>query len=878
MDFDSWISGLREVLQEQDKPLTLRNGHWKVADRKVLWHALGSRIFDAHLDDFKVCAVEVLTEIDPQFELPAEERYAASIHGKVLKHSSDLRQGMAETLALLGNHGDALTNCRRNKAESIAVIAIRDILENADWRLWGSLNNLLPTLAEAAPGEFLTLVENALRHEPCPFDELFAQEGCGVFGNNYMTGLLWALESLSWNDEHLVRVTVILAELATHDPGGNWANRPANSLTTILLPWFPQTLAPIDKRIVCIKAIKKDFHDVAWKLLLSLLPNQHQISSGAHKPRWYIILPEDWKPNVTKKEYWEQVTSYAEIAVDMACDDLDKLRELVNNLDNLPKPSFDAVLKHLSSKSITDLPEKERLPLWTSLTEFSRKHRRFSDEKWALNPKIVTKIEAVADSLAPLSPECLYKRLFSNRDFDLYEETGNWEEQRKKLDEKRQQAIQKILDIRGSQGIIEFVDMVDSPNQVGLALGVIADNAMDTVLLPKYLDTENTSHHQFAGGFVWSRYQNQGWQWVDGMDRNNWSMVQGCQFLIYLPFEKETWLRVNKWLGNSENSYWEIVPVNPYQSKSDLLTAVDRLLEVSRPQAAIDCLHSRLYNKLPLDRERTVKALLDAVSTKEIGSTMDPYHITELINALQDDSETIQDDLFKVEWAYLPLLERSNKAEPKLLESRLATQPEFFCEVIRLIYRSKKEEKHKEFDEDRKAIASNAWRLLHEWKKPPGLQEGNSFSAKEFETWLERVKQQCRKSGHFEVAMITVGEVLLYCPADPRGLWIVQEAANALNARDADEMRSGFRTEVFNSRGVHGIDPSGRPERELATQWRQKADDLENAGFARFATTLRELAESYDREAERIIAEHKAETQPEQSDENANNKNDEGEA
>lgn len=876
MDFDSWISGLREVLQEQDKPLTLRNGHWEVADRNVLWHALGSRIFDAHLDDFKVCVVEVLTEIDPQFELIAEERYAASIHGKVLKHSSDLRQGMAETLALLGNHGDTLTNCHWNKAESISVIAIRDILENADWRLWGSLNNLLPTLAEAAPGEFLTLVENALRHEPCPFDELFAQEGCGVFGNNYMTGLLWALESLSWNDEYLVRVTVILAELATHDPGENWANRPANSLTTILLPWFPQTLAPIDKRIVCIKAIKKDFHDVAWKLLLSLLPNQHQTSSGAHKPRWHIILPEDWKPNVTKKEYWEQVTGYAEIAVDMACEDLDKLVDLVINLDNLPKPSFDAVLKHLSSKSITDLPEKERLPLWTSLTEFSRKHRRFSDAKWALNPKIVTKIEAVADSLAPLSPEGLYKRLFSNRDFDLYEKTGNWEEQHKKLDEKRQRAIQKILDIRGSQGIIEFVDMVDSPNQVGLALGVIADNAMDTVLLPKYLDTENTSHRQFAGGFVWSRYQNQGWHWVDGLDRNNWSLVQDRQFLIYLPFEKETWFRVNKWLGNSENSYWEIVPA--YQSKSDLLTAVDRLLEVSRPQAAIDCLHSQLYNKLPLDRERTVKALLDAVSTKEIGSTMDSYHITELIKALQDDSETIRDDLFKVEWAYLPLLERSNKAEPKLLESRLATQPEFFCEVIRLIYRSKKEEKHKEFDEDRNAIASNAWRLLHEWKKPPGLQEDNSFSAKEFETWLERVKQQCRKSGHFEVAMITVGEVLLYCPADPQGLWIVQEAANALNARDADEMRSGFRTEVFNSRGVYGIDPSGMPERELATQWRQKADDLENAGFARFATTLRELAESYNREAERIIAEHKAETQPEQSDENANNKNDEGEA
>ncbi|VUT28282.1 MAG: hypothetical protein SYNGOMJ08_00851 [Candidatus Syntrophoarchaeum sp. GoM_oil] len=407
--------------------------------------------------------------------------------------------------------------------------------------------------------------------------------------------------------------------------------------------------------------------------------------------------------------------------------------------------------------------------------------------------------------------------------------------------------------------MLEFVDMVDSPNQVGLALGTIADTTMDKILLPEYVDSENTTHRQFIAGFVWSRYQNQGWQWIDGLDKNNWSIFQSRHLLVYLPFEKETWLRVNNWLVDLENSYWEIVQVNPFQSKSDLLTAIDKLLEVSRPLAAIDCLHSQLYNKLPLDRKRTVKALLDAASTKEIGSTMDSYHTTELIKALQEDPETNQDDLIKVEWAYLSLLERSNKAEPILLESLLATQPKFFCEVIRLIYHSKNEEKETEIDGDRKAIASNAWRLLRDWKRPPGLQEDGSFSTEEFETWLEEVECLCRKTGHFEVAMINVGEVLFYSPADPQGLWIVQAVANALNVRDADEMRNGFRTEVYNSRGVHGIDPNGKPERELAEQWRQKAEDLENASFSRFATTLRELAKSYDREADRIVKEYDSE-------------------
>ena len=354
MDYSSWIDSLREVIQDPNSQLTLKNGHWEVVDRITLWDALGSRIFDSHLDQFKICAVEVLTELDPKFELPASERYAANIHGKTPKHSTDLRKGMAETLALLGNRGEVLTNCSRNKPELIAVLTIREIFEKADWKLWGSLNNLLPTLAEASPREFLRSVEKELKQTSCSFDSLFAQEGQGVFGENYVTGLLWALEGLAWDEKYLIRVAVILADLASHDPGGNWANRPDNSLTAILLPWYPQTLASIDKRITALKAIKTDFPDIAWKVLLSLLPNQHQSSSGTHKSRWRNIPPADWEPKVSNKQYWEQTTAYAELAVEMAYEDIKRLQELVDKLDNLPKQSFDNVLLtwQLNSKLI----------------------------------------------------------------------------------------------------------------------------------------------------------------------------------------------------------------------------------------------------------------------------------------------------------------------------------------------------------------------------------------------------------------------------------------------------------------------------------------------------------------------------------------------
>ncbi|MFC2024221.1 hypothetical protein ACFLTJ_01385 [Chloroflexota bacterium] len=84
-------------------------------------------------------------------------------------------------------------------------------------------------------------------------------------------------------------------------------------------------------------------------------------------------------------------------------------------------------------------------------------------------------------------------------------------------------------------------------------------------------------------------------------------------------------------------------------------------------------------------------------------------------------------------------------------------------------------------------------------------------------------------------------------------------AAEALNARDAEEMRNGFNLAVFNSRGVHTVDPSGKPELELADKYRKRAEDVENAGYQRLASTLRRLADSYVNEAKRIIGEHEQE-------------------
>lgn len=855
VDYNDWIRKIREILQIPNSPISLKDGLWQVTDRKKLWNELGSRLFDEQLDNFKEFSVAVLTENDPQFDLPVNDRYAAIIYGKKLKRSAVLRAGIAESLALLGNQPDDLINCTHDKPEATAALVIRKTFELADWMLWGSINGLLPVLAEAAPDEFLDIVEKTLLENPRLFDELFAQEGDGITGINYLTGTLWALETLAWEEKFLVRVCAILGDLAARDPGGKWGNRPENSLKTILQPWLPQTIAAIEKRKAALIALQREVPEIAWKLLLNLLPNQGGISMGTSKPSWRNSIPIDWKKGVTQKEYWEQVNFYADLAVSMASQDIEKMNEIVGYLDKLSLPSFNKILEHLSSEYVSSKPEEDRLKLWNKLTGFTSRHRLYHDTDWALSSELVSKIEAIAAKLAPENPLDLYHRLFSDRGIDLYEDRGsNWEEQRLKLEERRQKAIEEIFGYGGIDSVIRFVESVESPHLVGHSLAAIATTNFDAALLPNFLGSDNIKLKLFISGYVWSRHFKEGIVWVDGLDKSGWTETNLADFLSYLPFCQEAWNRANLWLGDSEREYWDKANANPYGIVGDINYAIDKLIEYGRPFAAIDCLQGMQYDNQPLDSSRRIKALIAALSSKEPSNRMDTYHIIEIIKALQSDQTTDSNDLFRVEWAYLPLLDRYNGASPKTLENRLASDPEFFCEVIRLIYRSKNEDKsEKEGSEQEKAIATNAWQLLHDWRTPPGTRFDGSFCDKEFLHWLEMTKKICTDSGHLDIAYQHIGHVLFYCPPDPQGLWINNNAAKALNDKEAEHMRIGFSSEIFNSRGAHFVDPTGKPERELAEQYRQKADAVENAGFQRFAATLRNRSEYYDRDAERVI-------------------------
>lgn len=117
---------------------------------------------------------------------------------------------------------------------------------------------------------------------------------------------------------------------------------------------------------------------------------------------------------------------------------------------------------------------------------------------------------------------------------------------------------------------------------------------------------------------------------------------------------------------------------------------------------------------------------------------------------------------------------------------------------------------------------------------------------------MDYVKDWSEANDRYAVTMHTVGSGLSFAKLDEDKLpeiTIIEE----LNRPENNELRRGYYLGIINQRGVHIIDPEGKPEMELAADYKERAQIVEAKGYVRYADVLRDISSEYDREAERNI-------------------------
>lgn len=843
--------------QASDPPVRKVGPMWFLVSKEDAWDQLSTYLTPTDLARFRDALLRALGIADPALDLPPEERWMANVRGREHPMSAHLREGLVDTLAIMGARSGETQFLTGHTGQWHADAITRDLLDraNADEgaTLWSSLSGVLPLLAEAAPDPFLHAVDVALSRDPSPLMALFADAGprAALFSASPHTGLLWALENLSWSPDYLGLVSQHLATLSRLDPGGTLGNRPFESLRSIFLIWNPQTAASLSHRLAALDNLRQNVPDIGWRLMLAILPKQHDVSTPSHAPRW-----RDWKDVRDERVPFEEYGQAIDVLVARLLDDVgangERWSTLIRILGDLPQDRIITALENTPAGAFSD---EDRTLVWEALRSVISKHRSFADADWALPADAVDGIERVYEGLRPRDPVRRAAWLFARTPELVEGRRREWSVYLQAVQDAQADAIRALRKDGSLAELRRLGHLVERPDIVGavIALTMTAASEDEQATLLALLDASDTPDRTLALGYAAKRFDLGGWPWARATLKTaapEWAPEKRAAFLRALPFVPETWDWAERFGEDTDRTYWSHVTPPPLDDPATVERAARLLMRYERPAYAVDLLGLSLHGTAPgVAPDLVAEALEQLLRVGDLHQAGEIMHdIATLLDYLATSETTNMSRLAQLEWMFLPLLQSVGRPV-SVLGKELARNPEFFIDILCLVFRARDEEPGEATDEQ-KARAMLSYQLLDSWRRPPGYRDDGTVDKEALNAWVDAARTLAALHKREEIADQQIGRVLRYVPADLDGRWphrMVRRLVEQIASRD---LETGLELGLRNSRGVtgRGLSDGGAQERVLQAQYLDDAQHL-NADWPRTAAMVRRIARSYAEEA-----------------------------
>ncbi len=875
--FDELEKEIQSLCQLNDSPVWSIGTFRGVVSKIDLLYAIAGVVTAGDLERYFTLARRVLGEDDPSLDLEEDQRWAASIHGKTREFSNAFRRGISETLVLFAVHGQQLFDSRLGVQTNTEVIrTVRELLPAPlTTRDLEANDKDLPTYAEAAPDEFLTIIERDLNTESPAVFGLLRPVSSGVFGSSpSRTGLLWALEGLAWAPNTLPRVAFILARLAQIEINDNWVNKPAYSLESIFRSWMPQTAASLEDRIAIIRRLAERFPDVAWKIAIAQFGMRTQFGEYSRKPRWrtdgygFGEPLEDLTPRVEfVRQMAEMVLSWQTYSVEQICDLVD-----------------------LSSH----FPEDDQTRAWEAIAGWARKAA--SDEEKAivrekvrvvtLSPRAIRRASKDGDTsrlsvpgkeiYAALEPsDIIYRHSWLFRTDWLTEsaddleniEEMDFQAREERVQKVRIEALREISEYRGFDGIFELA-------KVGQASWIIGALAANHVLkksdLQKLLGLalsgikdeggHSTQCTNLARGIIRTLPDNSAREeFIKGVTQEH-PEIDMAEILLLSTFSRGTWGMVDTLSVVDQEKYWaNVTPEHIHESPSECDESIERLLSHGRPRAAFSGVRHSLAKINPELLQKLLWAIVQPGKEQEGHYMLEKYYIQETFKKLDGSGVATLEQMASLEFAYIEILSetlsnRDNYLLPNL-ERYIEHRPDFFVQAVCWVYKRSDDGTDpvelKVPEEQVSTMAKRGLKLLQSLHTIPGLNDQEAEEGKMLLNWVDTVRDGCLSYRREGKADYWIGELLAHSPTGKDGVWPCEPVREVIEHVQSERMVQGTHIGVFNMRGVHFRGEGGAQERELAEKYLGWSQALRISHPFVSSQLLLGLALDYERDAAR---------------------------
>jgi hypothetical protein len=856
---------LRHLAAVDDAPVIGIGEIWKAKSSLELLDIYGAFVTRGELERYLAVAKELLIVDDPQLQLPDEQRFAASIYGKVRAQSGTLIDGICDTLIKLAVRGPQNASLCAMGIEGRIAAFVRDLLDNASGERWLSLASYLPALAEAAPGEFLRSIDVSLGIVGAPVTRLIAETAdSGIMGRCWHAGLLWALETLAWAPERLTRVVLILARLSHIEIKGNWSNTPAASLLGIFRAWLPQTAASSEQRLAGIDKLIETDSVAAYTLLQRLVNVGNDFAMPASRPHW---RDDDAGAGhgVTDSEMRDVLVAIADRFVACSREEASRIAGLIESLEHLGKideidrrdpPRVKTVLaiaEELLTKSACDEDLECVRAALRNRIHWLRNYGAEGNEAH----EVLRALESSYERTVPRDLIVRHSWLFAKSwvDLPMCVREGGYADVMDLLTKERSEALKEILDSHGLFGVKDLAMACPQVGEVGAALARLETEGAPLVDWVVAVGGDFTSDNPLMMNL-------RGLLRTTGAPRSNtivanviekgrtegWDGSRIARFLSLAREERAIWEIATSCGPAVEEEYWRIS--NPgfwlRDNGDDFEFALHRLLAAHRPRTALQVCHMD-SSKVDPDLLAQILEQMQQGEERE-GPLPQPWYIAKAVECLEASGRLARDRLVRLEFGLIPALGYDGEHKAVALYNAMMSDPRLFVEVLALAHKPATVEGRIQATDSQKVAEDIAWRVLHHCRRLPGASGDGSIDSKEFVDFIEQVRTLAQGADRLTVCDVSLGQILAHAPSDTTGRWPCDPVRTLLDRIDFEDIRRGFRTGTMNRHGstMRAYDAGGSQERDLAKMYRGHARFLQNSHPV-VSTMLDEIARWFER-------------------------------
>jgi addiction module HigA family antidote len=868
------------ALEDEAQHLTRLNdtpvwsiGAFRGAVSKIdLLFAIADVVTSDDLAKFYDLARMVLGEDDPALDLPEKDRWAAAIHGKSREFSAAFRNGVRETLVLLAVHGAALFRKRIGVDTEVETIKIlRELLPTPlTSRALEAQDSDLPTYAEAAPDEFLSIIERDLTRSESAVLGLLRPADASIFGAfPSRTGLLWALEGLAWNPRTLPRVVFLLAQLAKVEINDNWGNKPIESLLSIFRAWMPQTAADLDTRKTLLSTLAEKYPETGWTICMAQFGEHHQVGDYTHKPRWRADGYGYGEPVPT----WGPIHAFARHAIDLALawpqQTLKTLSDLIDRLHDLDPTYRTRVWELVEAWATREASDAEKAALRDKIRTATLSPRGARRAKKSSDPKaLIAAAKAAYSALEPSDPLNRHAWLFKTSwvDWDAAEldsaEELDFDAREARITSLRLAALKAVFDALGVEGIFELARRGDAAWAIGVLLPQLftADelHAILVNIADRDLARDDPALRALTSAMLHAITE-------DAREALFSALLTALpahdvvRFFFLAPFTPATWKRVAGGGADLDAAYWRDAPPEPVRdSVIHATSAVEKLLGVGRPMAAFASLRFFIDDADPELLMRLFLAI--ARNDSEVTAVrIEHYHLKKVFARISSSAAIPLEQKALLEFAWLEGLahghDERKESEIPSLEALINDDPTLFIQAVAWMYKRKDggvdPEPFRVPKERVSAMAEKGYKLLRALRRIPGRDENGALDGARLGQWVGRVRQGCDELSRQVVGDLAVGELLAHAPSDLDGVWPCRAVRDVVEDVHSEDIVRGMSTGAFNARGTVWRGAGGDQEREIAERYRRWGQAIQASHPFVANHLLFGLAKTYEYDAER---------------------------